>query len=155
MLASTIAAQRLKPIARRVAQIIQGLRSVQHQQLTPRLTLNCPETPRPYPVEKRFGFATRKRQDHRHPKTNFYILRKVDDVNAEKVEACRSPREKDQSRRRSSLTAVAVFTSSEAPDFNRLSSRVQGEREDKTAPTTKLAARPECWKAAVSGNPPS
>jgi hypothetical protein len=43
MLASTIAAQRLKPIARRVAQIIQGLRSVQHQQLPPPLTLDCPE----------------------------------------------------------------------------------------------------------------
>jgi hypothetical protein len=102
------------------------------------LTLNCPETPRPYPFEKRFGFATRKRQDHRHPKTAFYILRKVDDVNAEKVEACRSFREKDQSRRRRSLTPVAVFTSSEAPDFNRLSRRVQGEREDKTAPRSTL-----------------
>ncbi|MFZ4071736.1 MAG: hypothetical protein ACOYJ6_16725 [Caulobacterales bacterium] len=67
MLASTIAAQRLKPIARRVAQIIQGLRSVQHQQLTPPLTLDCPEAPRPNPVEKRFGFTTRKRQDHRRP----------------------------------------------------------------------------------------
>jgi len=67
VLACPITAQRLKPIPRRVAQIIQGLRSVQHQQFTPRLTLDCPEAPRPDPVKKRFGFAARKRQDHRSP----------------------------------------------------------------------------------------
>jgi len=67
VLACPITAQRLKPIARREAQIIQGLRSLQHQQFTPRLTLDCFKTPRPGPVEKRFGFAARKRPDHHSP----------------------------------------------------------------------------------------